>query len=146
MFNSFLLLIRISIKTRTQLLLEVIMLTKQLEIYQRSDPKLKITGSDRIFFSIIKDIFSNWRDRMFIVKPDTVIKWHKKAFRIYWQWKSKPKNGRPMINKEIIFQPGEVRQLNHLQTQRRLKSTKSGSSCGSRVRIPKRRNMVCLRT
>ena len=52
MFNSFLLLIRISIKTKAQLLLEVIMLAKQLEIYQRSDPKLKITGADRIFFSI----------------------------------------------------------------------------------------------
>ena len=42
MFNSFLLLIRISIRTKTQLLLEVIMLTKQLEIYQRSDPKMRI--------------------------------------------------------------------------------------------------------
>ena len=39
---------------------------------------------------------------MFIVKPDIVIKWHRKAFRIYWQWKSKPKNGRAKINKEII--------------------------------------------
>ena len=78
------------------------MLARQLEIYQRSDPKLKITRADRIFFSILKDIFSNWRDRMFIVKPDTVIKWHRKAFRMYWQWKSKPKNGRPKIHKEII--------------------------------------------
>ena len=78
------------------------MLAKQLEIYQRTDPKLKIKRSDRMFFSLIMDLLSNWKARMFIVKPETVIKWHRTAFRIFWRWKSQHKGGRPKISKEVI--------------------------------------------
>jgi hypothetical protein len=49
--------------------LEVLMLAKQLEIYQRRDPKLKISRTDRMFFSLMKDLLSNWKDRIFSVKP-----------------------------------------------------------------------------
>jgi hypothetical protein len=82
-------------KTKIQLLLEIAMLTKQLEIYKRTDPKLKIKRTDRMFFSLMKDILSNWKERIVIVKPNTIIKWHREGFRIYWKWKSKPKGGRP---------------------------------------------------
>ena len=89
-------------KTKIQLLLEIAMLAKQLEIYQRTDPKLKIKRSARMFFSLIMDLLSNWKARMFIVKPETVIKWHRTAFRIFWRWKSQHKGGRPKISKEVI--------------------------------------------
>jgi hypothetical protein len=75
MLKSLLLLFRRSFKTRTQLILENIFLHKQLEIYQRTDPKLKIKGTDRMIFRIIEEYLSNWRKRLFIVKPDSVIKW-----------------------------------------------------------------------
>jgi len=39
---------------------------------------------------------------MFIVKPDTVIKWHRTAFKFYWRWKSRPKGGRPRVSREVI--------------------------------------------
>jgi transposase InsO family protein len=91
-----------SFKTKIPLLLEVIMLAKQLEIYQRTDPKLKIKRTDRIFFSIMVDLLSNWKEKMFIVKPETVIKWHKTAFKFYWRWKSRPKGGRPKVSREVI--------------------------------------------
>ena len=55
-----------------------------------------------MFFSLIMDLLSNWKARMFIVKPETVIKWHRTAFRFYWRWKSKPKRGRPKVNWEVI--------------------------------------------
>jgi len=61
-----------SFKNKIQLLLEIAMLTKQLEIYQRTDPKLNIKRTDRIFFSVIMNLFSNWKERIFIVKPDKV--------------------------------------------------------------------------
>jgi hypothetical protein len=61
-------------KTKIQLLLEIAILAKQLEIYQRTDPNLKIKRVDRMFFSLMMDWLSNWRKRMFIVKPATVIK------------------------------------------------------------------------
>jgi hypothetical protein len=91
-----------SFKNKIQLVLEVIVLAKQLEIYQRTDPKLNIKRTDRIFFSLMKDLLSNWKERLFIVKPDTVIKWHRSAFKFYWRLKSKRKGGRPKVSREVI--------------------------------------------
>ena len=102
MLKSLLLLLRRSNKTRTQLILENIFLAKQLEIDQRTDPKLKIKKSDRLFFGLMMDLLSNWKERIFIVKPETVIKWHRSAFKFYWRWKSKSKGGRPKVTREVI--------------------------------------------
>src|SRR5664280_350302 len=102
MLKSLYLIIKKSFKTKIQLLLEIAMLAKQLEIYQRTDPKLKTHRIDRMFFSLIMDLFSNWKARMFIVKPETVIKWHRTAFKFYWRWKSQYKGGRPKVSREVI--------------------------------------------
>src|ERR1035437_5742672 len=102
MLKSLLLFFRKSFTTNLQLKLEIIFLTKQLEIYQRTDPKLKIHRIDRMFFSLMMDWLSNWKERIFIVKPETVIKWHRTAFKFYWQRKCKSKGGRPKISKEVI--------------------------------------------
>ena len=50
----------------------------------------------------MKDLLLNWKERIVIVKPETVIKWHRSAFKFYWRWKSKSKGGRPRINREVI--------------------------------------------
>jgi hypothetical protein len=55
-----------------------------------------------MFFSLIMDLFSNWKARMFIVKSETVIKWHRTAFRFYWGWKSRRKGGIPKVNWDVI--------------------------------------------
>src|ERR1035437_4762651 len=102
MLKFILLFFRKSFTNKTQLILENIFLRKQLEIYQRTDPKLKIHRIDRMFFSLIMDLFSNWKERLFIVNPKTVIKWHRTAFKFYWRLKSRPKGGRPKINWEVI--------------------------------------------
>jgi hypothetical protein len=36
----------------------------------------------------MKDLLSNWKERIFIVKPETVIKWHRTSFKFYWRWKT----------------------------------------------------------
>src|ERR1039457_6408234 len=102
MLKSLLLFLRKSFTTNLQLKLEIIFLTKQLEIYQRTDPKLKIHRIDCMFFSLMMDWLSNWKERIFIVKPETVIKCHRTAFRIFWRWKSQYKGGRPKISREVI--------------------------------------------
>src|ERR1035437_4944778 len=102
MLKSFLLFFRRSFTTNLQLKLEVVFLTKQLEIYQRTSNKLNINKSDRLFFSLLKGMLLNWKERLFIVKPDTLIRWHRKGFRIYWKWKSKDNSGRPKIEREVV--------------------------------------------
>src|SRR5664280_3820693 len=102
MLKSLYLIIKLSFKNKIQLLLEIAMLAKQLEIYQRTDPKLKLKRTDRMFFTFIMYWLYNWKERLFIVKPETVIKWHRTAFRIFWRWKSHYKGGRPKVSREVI--------------------------------------------
>jgi hypothetical protein len=97
MLKSLLICFRKSFITKSQLILENAFLHKQLEIYQRNDPKLKISGTDRMFFSLMKGLLFNWRDRLFIVKPNTLIKWHRLGFRHFWKWKSGTEGGRPSL-------------------------------------------------
>src|ERR1035437_3569923 len=105
MLKSLFLLLQNLVTTKTQLILENIFLHKQLEIYQRTDPKLNIKRTDRMFFSLMMDWLSNWKERIFIVKPDSVIKWHRTAFKFYWRWKAQQKGGRENLFQECISYP-----------------------------------------
>src|SRR6266403_1514936 len=46
-------------------------------------------------------VWSNWRSALRIVKPETVIAWHRQGFRLYWKWKSRVRHGRPSVPTEI---------------------------------------------
>ncbi|MGE5683341.1 MAG: transposase [Bacillota bacterium] len=50
----------------------------------------------------MKNLLSGWKDKVFNIKPETVVKWHRTAFRTYWRRKSRHKDGRPKIDKEVI--------------------------------------------
>ncbi len=103
MLKSLFILLLSSFKTNSQLRLELLFLTKQIEILQRNSPRLKIKETDKLIFSLVKTFLSNWKERIFIVKPNTLVKWHKNAFRLYWYRISRgKKNGRPRVNKELI--------------------------------------------
>lgn len=57
---------------------------------------------DRIFWIIIRRFWNRWRDALIVVKPETVVRWHRKGFKLFWRWKSRYKGpGRPQISSEI---------------------------------------------
>ena len=59
-------------------------------------------NSDRLFWVGLSQLWSEWRSALVIVKPDTVIAWHQKAFRLFWTWKVQHgKPGRPAILLEV---------------------------------------------
>jgi len=80
-----------------QIRLENVFLRKQLEIVTRTFTKLRMRPSDRFFITILTDVYDSWKDALLIVKPETVIRWHKEGFRSYWRWKSIRTGGRPKI-------------------------------------------------
>jgi len=89
-------------KSQSRLQLENIYLRKQLEILKRSNRKIKIKNQDRFFFLFMKRIFANWQSSLLIIKPSTVINWHRKGFKFYWRWKCRNSGGRPKIPQEQI--------------------------------------------
>ena len=88
--------------SRSNLILENLALRQQLTVQQRTikHPKLKRKG--RIFWAWLSRIWPRWKSALIVVKPETVIKWHRQGFKLYWRWKSRSsKVGRPIISKEI---------------------------------------------
>jgi len=83
------------------ILLENLALRQQLIVQQRTIKRAKIKNCDRIFWIWMSRFWNNWRSSLFIVRPPTVIGWHKKGFKAYWKWKSR-RVGRPNIDWELI--------------------------------------------
>ena len=90
------------LRSRARLHLEIIALRHQLGVLQRkvpTRPRLKVT--DRWLWVALSRLWSDWRSSLVIVKPGTVVAWHRKGFRLYWTWKSRHRIGRPKINTEV---------------------------------------------
>jgi hypothetical protein len=90
-------------QTSAQLRLENLALRQQLTVLRRSAPqRLKLTPADRIFWVGLRRMWGDWKSVLLIVKPATVIAWHRKGFRLFWRWKIQHgKPGRPAVPKEV---------------------------------------------
>ena len=63
--------------------------------------KLSFSAIDRLVFVGLYRLFPNVRNALAIVKPETIVRWHRAGFRSYWRWKSRPRGGRPTVPLEI---------------------------------------------
>src|SRR5262249_31828862 len=75
---------------------------QQLVVLRRTVQRPQIQDRDRWFWIVVARIWNDWRQALIFVKPETVIKWHRQGFRMYWRWKSRSSQvGRPKLDKEI---------------------------------------------
>jgi putative transposase len=88
-------------RSRTDTALEVLALRQQVAVLKRKRPRPPLRPLDRLFWVALQDMWARWRDVLVIVKPETVIAWHRAGFRLYWRWRSRPRRGRPRITEEI---------------------------------------------
>jgi putative transposase len=99
---SLLLMLRSCFRTRANLQLEILALRHQLGVLQRQKKRATLRASDRLLWVVLSRLWKQWREVLLIVKPETVVAWHRKGFRLYWHWKSKAgKSGRPSVSREI---------------------------------------------
>jgi transposase InsO family protein len=90
------------IRSRAALEAEIWTLRQQINVLRRTAPKkLSFNAIDRLIFVGLYRLFPNARDALAIVKPDTIVRWHRAGFRSYWRWKSRPRGGRPTVPLEI---------------------------------------------
>ena len=89
-------------RTQAQLEAEIAMLRHQLNVLRRQGPsKPRLTAADRLLFVWLCRLFPSLRDAITIVQPDTVLRWHRSGFRLYWRWKSRSHGGRPKVPLEV---------------------------------------------
>ncbi len=89
-------------RERRELALENIALRHQIEVLTRSRHRPQIRQADRLLWSSLFRVWPSWRRHVVIVQPETVVGWHRTAWRRYWTWKSRGgKRGRPRIGPEL---------------------------------------------
>src|SRR5262245_18168873 len=72
-----------------ELALEILALRKQLAVWKSRQPWTRLTAVDRIFWVVLVRLWKSWRNSLQVVRPETVVGWHRQGFRRYWAWKGR---------------------------------------------------------
>jgi putative transposase len=84
-----------------ELRMEILALRHQIQAFKRGHPKPRIGARFRIYWVLLSRWWSRWKSACVLVKPETVIRWHRVGFRLFWRWKSREPAGR-RPRKELI--------------------------------------------
>ncbi len=92
-----------SLRDRTALQLELLALRHQLLVLERKrTTRPRLRRIDRVFWMWLYRLWPGCVNTVVIVKPETVIRWHRRGFRLFWSWKSRPRRrGRPPVPTEV---------------------------------------------
>ena len=88
-------------QSRLELSLEVLALRQQVAVLKRKRRRPMLSRLDRLFWIMLRMVWPRWSDVLDIVKPATVVAWHREGFRLYWRWRSSQQGGRPRVSEEI---------------------------------------------
>ena len=89
-------------RSRAALQVEILALRHQIGVLRRSSKRPNLTVADRVFWAWLSGVWTDWRSALVIVKPQTVIAWHRKGFRLFWTWKvRRGRIGRPTVSREV---------------------------------------------
>jgi putative transposase len=93
--------IRVFFRSRSDMALEVLALRQQVAVLKRKRPRPIVNPLDRLFWTTLRSCWCRWSDVLVIVKPETVVGWHRAGFRLYWRWRSRSRGGRPSASEEV---------------------------------------------
>jgi transposase InsO family protein len=89
-------------RSRASLEAEIVFLRHQLNVLRRQAPtRPRLTTVDRLIFVWLYRLFPAVLSAGTIIKPDTILRWHRAGFRLYWRWRSRCRGGRPKVPEEI---------------------------------------------
>src|SRR5438477_2833484 len=93
---------RAAFRTRADLALENLALRQQLALLRHHSKRPRFGRFDRTFWVWLSKRWAGWREALNVVRPETVIRWHRQGFRAFWNWKSRRgRTGRPPVDSEI---------------------------------------------
>src|SRR5882762_4988007 len=98
-------------KARATLEAENLILRQQVNVLRRRTPKRPhLNNTDRFLFVWLYRWFPSVLEAVAIVRPETIIRWHRAGFRAYWRWRSPNRVGRPKVSAELLTLSFEVDQ------------------------------------
>src|SRR5210317_1178957 len=98
MLSSFLHLLLDSMRPRQILILKIIALEHQIHVLKRNQNRPRLKDRDRLLWLFLRRALPDWRGALYLVQPETVIRWHRNGFRWFWRRKSRlGRRGRPRL-------------------------------------------------
>ena len=76
-------------RSRHDSALEILALRQQVAILKRKRPRPRLNRRDRLFWTALRQVWSRWAEVLVVVKPETVVGWHRTGFRLFWKWRSR---------------------------------------------------------
>jgi len=89
-------------RSNAELVAENALLLQQLVILHRQVDKPRFTPTDRLWLVLLARRVRSWKEAILLLKPDTLLRWHRHGFRLFWRFKSRNWGGRPRISSETI--------------------------------------------
>lgn len=89
-------------RSKGELIAENLFLRQQLIVLERQVVRPKLTKHDRRVLVLLASRIQGWREALVVVKPDTLLRWHREGFRLYWRRRSRARQGRPETSPEVI--------------------------------------------
>src|SRR6266446_8227771 len=94
--------LRTALRTRADLTFENLALRQQLALLRRHSKRPQFGRLDRAFWVWLSTRWAGWNEALHLVRPETVIRWHRQGFRAFWTWKSRRgRTGRPPVASEL---------------------------------------------
>src|SRR5919109_721044 len=95
-------LIHATVRDRDALVAENLLLRHQLAVLTRPTTKRpRLRARDKLFWIVVRALRGDWRRHLVLVQPETVIRWHRQAWRLFWRWRSRGPLGRPRLSAEV---------------------------------------------
>ena len=95
-------LIHAALRSRSDLVAENLLLRQQLAVLTRPTRKRsQLRVRDRLFWFVVRAVRRDWRRHLVVVRPETVIGWHRRGWRLFWRWKLRARGGRPRLDAEV---------------------------------------------
>ena len=88
-------------RDRRDLVVENLLLRHQLHVALRSRPRSDLKTRDRFLWLLVRRLVPDWEQHLILVRPETVVRWHRRGWRLYWRWRSGHQLGRPRLSLEI---------------------------------------------
>jgi putative transposase len=108
-------------RSRSELVAENALLRQQLIILRRHVKRPVFKKSDRMLLVLLARAVRAWKQALFIVQPETLLRWHRHGFRLYWKYKSRTTSAKPKISAEIVALIKEMARDNRLWGAERIR-------------------------
>src|SRR5438093_13697330 len=94
-------LLRAIVRRRGDLVAENVLLRQQLAVHTRPTRRRPpLRAGDKLFWQLARLVRRDWRRHLVLVAPETVVRWHRRGWRLYWRWRSRAPIGRPRVTAE----------------------------------------------